>query len=114
VKQRRTERLTEIIREEIDGILHTQLADPRLGFVTVTRVKVSADGTHAFIFYSTFGSEEDRRHSREAVESSKSFVRRILASHVKTRTVPELHFIHDTSVEEGEEVLKLIRDLGDG
>jgi ribosome-binding factor A len=111
MRQRKSERLTEAVREEVDGILHTQIADPRLGFVTITRVKVSSDGTHASIFYSTFGSDDQRTQSREAMESSRGHVRKLLAARLRVRAVPELHFIHDTSVEKGEEVLRLIREI---
>jgi ribosome-binding factor A len=111
MRQRKSERLTETIREEVDGILHTRISDPRLGFVTITRAKVSADGTHAFIFYSTLGTEEQRASSQEAMDSSKGYIRKLLAGRLRVRAVPELHFIHDTSVEKGEEVLKLLREI---
>jgi len=111
MRQRRSERLTETIREEVDGILHARISDPRLGFVTITRVRVSPDGTHASIFYSTLGSEKERDQSREAIESCSSFIRKLLAARLRVRAVPELHFIHDTSVEKGEEVLRLIREI---
>jgi|WetSurMetagenome_2_1015567.scaffolds.fasta_scaffold00838_19 ribosome-binding factor A len=113
MRQRRSERLTETIREEIDRIIHGELADPRLGFITVTRTKVSPDGTHAFIFYSILGNEDQRKQSMEAVESSQSYIRRLLAGRLRVRAVPELHFIPDESVAKGEEVLRLIRDLED-
>ncbi len=111
MKPRRSERLTEIIREEVGGILRRDVSDPRLGFVTVMRVKVSPDGTHAFVFYSTLGTEEEREKTREAIESSRAYIRRLLAGRIRVRTVPELHFIHDTSVEKGETVLHLMRTM---
>lgn len=112
MKERRFQRLTETVRAEIESILRTDIADPRLGFITIARVKLSADATHAFIFYSTLGSEEERQSSRDAIESCKGYTRRLLAERVSLRTVPELHFLHDTSIEEGEEVLKLMRRIG--
>lgn len=111
MKERRFQRLTETVRAEIEGILRTEIADPRIGFITVTRVKLSPDATHAFIFFSTLGTEEDKRLSREAMESAKGYARRLLAERMSLRTVPELHFLQDSSIEEGEEVLRLMRKM---
>lgn len=112
MKERRFQRLVETLRAEVEDILRTGIADPRLGFITITRVKLSPDATHAFIFYSTLGTEEQCRQSKEAIESAKGYTRRLLAERISLRTVPELHFLHDTSIEEGEEVLRLMRNLG--
>lgn len=114
MRERRFQRMTEVVREEIGTILRNRVADPRLGFVTINRVRLSRDATHAFVFFSTMGSDEQRRQSVEAVESCSPFVRRLLAARLGVRTVPELHFIHDTSVEDGEEVLRIMRDLSGG
>ncbi len=111
MKERRFQRMTETVRADIEAILRTEIADPRLGFITITRVKLSPDATHAFIFYSTLGTDDERRQTREAIESCRGYTRRLLAERIGLRTVPELHFLHDTSIEEGEEVLKLMRDL---
>ncbi|OPZ33831.1 MAG: Ribosome-binding factor A [Synergistetes bacterium ADurb.BinA166] len=112
MKERRFQRLVETVRAEVEDILRTGIADPRLGFITITRVKLSPDATHAFIFYSTLGTDDERRQSQDAVESAKGYARRLLAERMSLRTVPELHFIHDTSIEEGEEVLRIMRNLG--
>ncbi len=114
MKERRSQRLTETIREEIGSILSREISDPRLGFVTVMRVKLSPDATHAFVFYSTFGTVEERRLSVEAIEAGAGYIRRLLAGRLRLRTVPELHFIHDGSIEKGEEVLRMMRDLEHG
>lgn len=111
MKERRFQRLTETVRAEIEGILRTEIADPRIGFITVTRVKLSPDATHAFIFFSTLGTDDEKRRSREAMESAKGYARRLLAERLSLRTVPELHFLQDSSIEEGEEVLRLMRKM---
>ncbi len=111
--ERRTARLSRQIKREIASILAREVKDPRLGFVSVVRVRLSQDGSHARVYYSTLGSSEEREESCAAMESSKPYIRRLLADRIRMRHVPELHLVHDHSIEEGERVLRIIRSLED-
>ncbi len=108
---RRVERLSEQFRLLISGILEKDISDPRLEFVTVNRVSLSKDGSFATVFFSMIGSEDDIIQSRNAMESASGFIRRELAGKVRLRTVPKLQFVYDRSLEEGEKILGIIREL---
>ncbi|MBD3370856.1 30S ribosome-binding factor RbfA [Candidatus Fermentibacteria bacterium] len=110
---RRIARIREIIHREIASILEREISDPRLGFVTVTRVKLSSDCSHATIFFSTMGTDEERAETMEAVDSSHGYIRSLLADRIRLKTVPALSFVHDTSIEDGNRVLRLIRELNE-
>jgi len=111
--ERRAARLSGQIMREIASILQREVKDPRLGFVSIVRVRLSADGKHARVYYSTMGSDDEREESVAAMESSKPYIRSLLAKRIRLRTVPELHLVHDHSIEEGERVLRLIRSMED-
>lgn len=110
---RRIARVREIMHREIASILEREISDPRLGFVTVTRVKLSSDCSHATVFFSTMGTDEERAQTIEAVDSSHGYIRSLLADRIRLRTVPALSFVHDTSIEDGNRVLRLIRELNE-
>ena len=108
---RRVERLSEQFRLLISGILEKEVSDPRLEFVTVNRVCLSKDGSFATVFFSMIGSEDNIVQSRNAMESASGFIRRELAGKVRLRTVPKLRFVYDRSLEEGEKILGIIREI---
>jgi ribosome-binding factor A len=95
----RHERITEAIRKEMSLIVHDELKDPRLGFVTITRVDLSPDFRSARIFYGVLGKEDDYRKTQEALESASGFIRRELAQRIKLRFAPEIFFKEDRSTE---------------
>lgn len=109
--ERRRQRISGDIREAISQIIARSSSDPRLQLVSISRVKLSRDGSHASVFYETAGDADQRRESCEAVDSASGFIRRNLASMVHTRTVPVLSFVHDVSGEEGDRVLGMIEEL---
>ncbi len=109
----RTERLDELLREEISAILSRDVQDPRIGFVTVTRVEVTRDLSHATVWVSIIGTPEDRRESMRGLERAMPFVRARLAP-LRMRRIPQLHVSYDESVERGTRVLRLLDELERG
>lgn len=109
----RTARLDELLREEITGIIGREVQDPRVGFVTVTSVDVSADLRHATVWVSVIGSADERRETLRALGRAMPFVRRRLGV-LRLRRIPELHLRHDAAVERGTRVLEILNDLGEG
>jgi ribosome-binding factor A len=107
----RPERVGDQIRVEITGMLTREVHDPGIGFLTVTRVEVSADLQHAKIYYTTFGDEKARRESARAIERVSPFLRRQLAGRIRLRRAPELHFFFDESVAQHDRIEQIIRDL---
>lgn len=109
----RTERLDELLREEVSAILSRDVQDPRIGFVTVTRVDVTPDLSHATVWVSIIGTPEDRRESMRGLERAMPFVRGRLAP-LRMRRIPQLHVRYDESVERGTRVLRLLDELERG
>lgn len=110
----RIRRVAEQIRGELSEILRDEVRDPRLGMLTITRVKLAVDLGAATIFYSPLGEDPDeaRKHELSAVmKKVNPFVRRSLSKRVKLRHTPELRFVLDDSIAEGSQTLSLIRDL---
>lgn len=111
----RTERIAEQIRGELARLLREETRDPRIGLLTVTRVKVSPDLSEALVFWSPLdvSGEADVEEVAEGLLSASGHLRGQLARNLDLRRTPALRFRHDPSVEEGSRTLSLIRDLVD-
>ncbi|MCS7246065.1 MAG: 30S ribosome-binding factor RbfA [Thermomicrobium sp.] len=107
----RQERLAEFLRDEISSIIQRELRDPRLGFVSVTRVEMSPDLRHARVFVSVLGSAEEQETAVRALQGAAGFIKRLLAPHLHTRHIPELHFKLDRSLEHAERVARLLYQI---
>ncbi len=92
---RRPERLAEQIREEVSLIIAGEVEDPRVGFATVTDVKLSADLRHAKVYVSVIGTENEVKGSLVALRHASGFIRHQLGAVLRMRHTPELHFAHD-------------------
>ena len=110
----RTERIDELLRQEISGILSREVADPRVGFVTVTRVETAPDLAHAKVWVSVIGERAERDATIAALDRVMVFVRRELGSRLRIRRIPELHVRLDETAERGTRVLHLLQELEEG
>jgi len=111
----RQDRVAEAIKKEASIIIHDELKDPRLGFVTITSVELSQDLRYAKILFSVLGEEEDYRKTQEALDSASGFIRRLIAARINLRFAPEIIFREDRSTEYSvkiQKVLDEIKDLG--
>jgi ribosome-binding factor A len=110
----RIRRVAEQIRGELSKILRDEVGDPRIGLVTITRVKLASDLGAATIFYSPLGEDPDEARRVEldrAMRQVTSFLRRTLSKRVKLRHTPELRFVFDDSIAEGSHTLDVLRSL---
>lgn len=105
---RRPERLGEAIREEVARMIVFELKDPRLGLVTVTRVEVTADLSHARVHVGVLGDERERRKSLEGLQRASGFVRHELARRLGIRQVPEIDFRYDKGLDATDRVARLL------
>lgn len=110
----RPERVGELIRQTVAAFLTGNVRDPRIGFVTVTGVDVSADLAHARVRVSVMGSEEEKAKSLEGLASAARFLRARLAQDLHLRTSPELHFVLDRGLEHARRIDQLLRELKEG
>lgn len=106
----RTARLAEQIRRDLSAILRREMKDPRLGIVTLTDVELSVDHAHAKVFFTTLGGTENPAACEVLFTPAAGFLRSCLAHEMSTRTVPQLHFQFDQSVERGMRLSRLIDD----
>src|SRR3990172_466511 len=99
---RRTERINDQLREEISDLVLRELKDPRIsGLVSITEVDVAPDLSHAKVFVSVLGSDEERASTMRALSAGAQFVRRELRRRLTIRRVPELEFLADDSLAHG-------------
>jgi bifunctional oligoribonuclease and PAP phosphatase NrnA len=107
----RTLRVAEQIQEEISGLLLKGIKDPRIGFVTITGVKITADLRQAKVFFCSPGSEEEREKSKAGLQSAAPFIRKTLLKRLKLKTIPELEFVYDISLDEGNRIETLLAEV---
>src|ERR1700716_4316311 len=107
----RPERVAELIRQTVAAFLTGNVRDPRIGFVTVTRVEVSADLSHANISVSIMASDEEKTRSLEGLASAARFLRSQLARVLPLRTCPELHFHLDRGLEHAQHIDKVLKEI---
>ena len=107
----RTDRLDSQIRQELMDLLQREMKDPRIGFVTITRVETARDLGSARIWVSILGTEEERDRSMKALGVATPWLRRRLAERLTLRSVPQLSLRHDDSIEAGDRVLRLLREI---
>jgi len=112
----RQERVAEAIKKEVSLIIHDELKDPRVGFVTVTGVELTPDLRYVKIFFSVLGKEDEYKKTKEALDSALGFIRRLIAQRVKLRFTPEISFREDRSGEYSikiQSVLDEIKELNE-
>jgi ribosome-binding factor A len=107
----RPDRIADQIRAEVAVLLTRELRDPGLGFLTVTRVHVTADLQIARVYYTSLGDERARQQTGKALERATPFVRRRVGARLKLRRVPEIQFLFDESVGQQERVERLIQEI---
>lgn len=105
------EKLNGIIQRELTQILQLEVKDPKIGFCTITAVDVTRDLSIAKIYVTFLGKDYDTRDGLEALNRSKGFIRTLLAKRLTIRRVPELHFLLDTSLDYGNKIEKIIKDI---
>ena len=109
---KRSQRVGDLVREEVADIILYRLKDPRIGFVTVTGVDMSPDMKNARVYVSIL-KEEDRELTLEILNSSKSFMRSLLSKRLRMKFIPTVEFRFDTSIEYGYKIDKLLKEIKD-
>lgn len=109
----RPERVGEEIRQELGVILAREVHDPGIGFVTLTRVKVSPDLQLVRVYYTLMGDDREKRDTQRALERATPFLRRQIGARIRLRRVPELRFQFDESVEHQERIERILLDLAE-
>ena len=111
----RSQRVAETLRAEIANVIRRQMKDPRVQLATVSEVRPTRDLSHAKVLVSVLGDDDKAR--QEAVEvlvKARGFVRSQIASRVRLRTVPELHFELDRGAEHSQRINEILESLDVG
>ncbi len=111
---KRSERVADLIQREISEMLLKTLKDPRIGFVTITRVSVSDDCRMARVYFSVMGTPAERESSMKGLNHAQGYVRKELGRRMRLRYAPEVVFQFDPSVEYGIHLEEVFHQLHGG
>lgn len=111
MSSQRAQRVAETIHKEISNLLIKGLKDPRIGFVTITSVDVTADLRQAKIYYTLMGPQEGRKETQAGLDSSSSYIRQQLGRQLRLRFIPEIHFEYDASFDYGQNIERLLKEV---
>ncbi|MGL5742406.1 MAG: 30S ribosome-binding factor RbfA [Legionella sp.] len=104
---KRTDRVAEMIQRKLAQIIPQEVKDPRLtGFVTISAVKVAADLGHAKVYFTVLN--DDKKLTGTILNAAAGYLRSALARSISLRTIPQLHFVYDESIEYGQHLSYLI------
>ena len=107
---KRSQRVSDLLREEIADIIMHKMKDPRIGFITVTGVDLTDDLKIAAVYISVL-KEEEKTATLEILNAAKSFIRSELSKRVRLRYIPSIDFKTDASIEYGSKIEKLLDDI---
>jgi ribosome-binding factor A len=107
---RRTDRINELLREEIAILVRDEVRDPRVGLATITAVQTSPELDHARVYIRILGSEGEQEAALAGLRSAAPFVRGQLGKRLRMRRVPELHFQYDRMLDEAARIEQLLRE----
>ena len=107
----RTARVADQIRGEIASMLAREVHDPGVGFVTITRVTVTADLQQARVYYTALGDDTARRNSGRALGRATPFLRRQIGSRLRLKRTPEIEFLYDESIAGQDRIEQLLSDI---
>lgn len=104
----RVDKVKEALKEEISCILHDEINDPRIGFVTITRAEVTPDLRIAKVYYSVMEPNKKTK-TGEGLKSATGYIRKLIGERLKLRFTPEISFVFDDSIEYSQHMSDLIR-----
>ncbi|MDH7552531.1 MAG: 30S ribosome-binding factor RbfA [Spirochaetes bacterium] len=107
----RKQKLETQIKKLVGTLIVTEIKDPRIGFVTVTNVELSKDYAYADVYVSVLGDENTKKKSLAGLQSARGFIQYRVGKALSIRTIPEIRFHLDTSIEEGVDMVNLLEKL---
>ena len=108
---KRSDKIAEAIHELISGLLVKGVKDPRIGFTTITAVKVTSDLRLATIFFTVIGDEVEKKNAEQGLNSARGFIRKEIAKTLRMRYVPDIVFKYDESVDYGRHIDSLLDEI---
>ena len=108
---KRSEKVSEAIHEMVSALLVKGLKDPRIGFVTITGVKVTDDLHLATIYFTVVGTDEEKKATEQGLNSGKGYMRKEMGKNLRMRHIPDLIFKYDSSLDYGNHIDSLLRQI---
>jgi len=107
----RPERVQEALRQEISRIVHNEIKDPRLGFITITGVELTKDLRYAKIYFSVLGEEKAKLLALKGLNSAKGYIKGRISDRIKLRFMPQIEFKIDETLEHTKKIYDLLNKL---
>ena len=111
MQSRRAQKLAQLIKRVISELISQEIKDPRIGFITITRVKLSNDLKSSNIYYTLLGDNESKESTRKGLTRAKGYLRSHLGARLRLRRVPEIEFVFDKFVEESIHLNELLKEV---
>jgi ribosome-binding factor A len=108
MSSQRPERVQEALRQEVSRIIQHEMKDPRLGFITITKVELTKDLRFARIYFSVLGEPTQKRLALKALNSAKGYIKGLIADRIKLRFVPDIAFRIDDSIEHTKKIYDIL------
>jgi ribosome-binding factor A len=108
---RRLDKISTQLVKELSELIHNELTDPRIGFVTITHAEVSPDLSHARVFFTVLGSEKERKSTYYGLRSAAGYLKHALMERLKLKRIPELEFVYDESVDKSMQIYEKIIEI---
>ena len=108
---KRADRVSDLLKKEISGLLLREVKDPHIGFITITDVEVSKDLQVAKVYYTILGDEKQLRESAQALNRVSRFIKRQLGKRLRMRYIPDIIFKYDHSLEYGNRIDDILSHL---
>ncbi len=109
---KRSDKVAEAVHELVSELLIKGLKDPRIGFVTITGVKVTDDMHLATVYFTVIGTDEEKKATEQGLNSARTFIRKEMGKKFRMRFVPEVVFKYDASVEYGYRIESILKEIG--
>lgn len=108
---KRSDKISEAIHKIVSELLIKGLKDPRIGFVTITGVKVPTDLRQATIYFTVVGDDEAKKNTETGLNSARGFIRKEIGQALQLRFTPEITFKYDRSVDYGQHIESILKEI---
>lgn len=104
-------RVQEALRQEISKIVHGEMKDPRIGFITITKVDLTKDLRYARVYFSILGEDKDKKLALKGLNNAKGYIKGLIADRIKLRYMPEIAFAIDESLEHTKHIYDILDQI---
>jgi ribosome-binding factor A len=108
---KRSEKVAEAVQKLVSQLIINGLKDPRIGFVTITGVKVTNDMGLATVFFTVVGTDQEKKGTEAGLNSARGFIRKEMGKQLRLRNTPDIVFKYDTSIEHGSHIEALFKEI---